>query len=67
MSTLSDKLATGQDFSLTYDDLSYEPCENLEAYQQILAEAKSHGYGVTNSVSDRRMYFWKRESKQGRK
>ena len=68
MIMLRERLNTGQDFSLTYDDLSYEPCENLEAYQQILAEAKSHGYGVTNSVSDRRMYFWKRdEPKKGRK
>ena len=66
MSALTDKLATGQDFSLTYDELAFEPSDDLQGYQQILAEAKSHGYGLTNLISDRRMAFWKRESPKGR-
>ena len=67
MNTLRERLGAGRDFSLTYAELEFEPSDNLQGYQQILAEARSHGYGVTNLISDRRMAFWKRdEPKKGR-
>lgn len=60
-------LTGSQDFSLPYDQLSYEPCEDLHRLNEIIETAKAAGYGVTNSVSDRRMYFWRREAAKGRK
>lgn len=62
------KLGPGQDASLSYEELGYEPSEDLKELNYIIATARAMGFGTTNNISDRRIQFWKREEKStGRK
>lgn len=58
---LRQRLGRGQDVTLSYQELGYQPGEDLKELNYIVATARAMGFGSTNDMNERSFRFWKRD------